>query len=136
MNFFFDIRIPYENKETNPHTEILKLSYGVITKVQIVIPDGHKGLAHLVLKYHESQLYPLSRGEDYHGDGIPVEFEDMFPLYVEPYELKAIGWSESVKYAHSFLVSVNVLRPEELGYKVPDTTIKAMEELIGYKGEL
>ena len=136
MNFFFDISIPKETEQNDPHTEILTLSYGVITKVQVVIPCGHKGLAHLQLLYHESQLYPLSRGEDYHGDDATVEFEDMFPMYVEPYELKAVGWNTSTKFKHAFLVSLNVQRPEELMKPVPAKTIAAMKELIGYVGEV
>lgn len=131
MNFFFDISIPFANKEANPHTEILKLSYGVITKVQIVVPGGHKGLAHLVLKYHESQMYPLSRGENYHGDDISIVFEDMFPLYVAPYELKAVAWNDDDTFPHAFLVGINILRPEELSLEVPRSSIEAMQELIG-----
>lgn len=136
MNFFFDISIPADKKESLPYTEVLKLSYGVITKVQIVIPHGHKGLGHIILKYHESQLYPLSRGEDYHGDGTDITFEDAFPLFVEPYELKAVGWNDDDTYAHAFLVAVNILRPEERSQEVPLSSIEGMKELIGYEGEL
>lgn len=136
MHYFYDIGIEKNTEAGTPYSETLHLSYGVITKVQIVIPDGHKGLAHLQLFYHEAQLYPLSRGENYHGDGIRIEFEDNFPLYVSPYNLKAKGWNTDDTNDHSFLVGINILRPEMQLIPPSLETIKAMEDLIGYEGEL
>jgi hypothetical protein len=136
MHFFFDVSVSANTAAVLPHTERLTLSSGVITKVTIVIPSGHFGLAHLQLTYHSAQLYPLSRGEDYHGDNLRIEFEDYFPITVLPAELKAIAWNDDDTYAHSFLVGFAVLREQELPKPVPDESILAMQELIGYEGEV
>lgn len=136
MNFFYDFEIPAGRAEKDAYTEVLPLSYGVITKVQIIIPPGHAALAHLQLLYHESQLYPLNRGGNYKGNKAVIDFDEYQPILVAPYELKARGWNEDTKNVHSFLCSFTVLLPEEMGREIPSVSIKALEELIGEEVEI
>jgi len=131
MHFFFEISIPKNKTEILPHTEILKLSSGVITHVTIYIPRGHAGLAHLQLLYHEHQLYPLNPGGSYRGNETTIDFAEYQPIIVSPYELKARAWNDDDTYAHSFLVGIAVQRPEEMGQDIPATSLQALQDLIG-----
>ncbi len=136
-NFSYKITMP-KNGTENDLTELrMKLDYGIITHVQIIIPDGQKEVAHVRIKYHEFQVYPLNKGEWYAGDGSNIEFDDMFPIIVEPYELKAEGYNTSTKYDHSIIMILTVQRPEELGYeKIPQFVIRKLYELIGKEFEI
>jgi len=136
MNFFYEFTVPKSTKEDDPAELMMPLSYGIITKVQIVVLQGHAGLAHLKVFYHESQLYPLNRDGNYHGDNANIEFEEYQPILVAPYELKAKGWNTDDRYPHSFLCSFTVLRPEELGMEIPLASIRALEELIDEEVEI
>lgn len=135
MNFFYELSIPTEGEEDNPKDLVMPLSYGIITKVQIIIPPGHMALAHLQIKYHEFQLYPLNKG-DYHGNNVIIEFDEYQPVLVAPFELKAHGWNEDETYEHTFSMVFTVLRPEETGREIPVISIKALEDLIGKEVEV
>ena len=133
MNFFYEVSIPANTSKTAPYSKPLKLTYGVITGLQVVIPSGHAGTAHLLLLLHEFQLYPLSRGEDYHGDDVPITFADRTLLDAAPYELRAIGWNTDTENAHAFMVSVEVLRLDEIGVGAGFITTDDLKELIGHE---
>lgn len=136
MHFFFNVTIPKDTLETDKYRKTLILSYGVITKIRIDIPAGHKGLAHLQLLYHEFQVYPLSRGEDYHGDNMYIECEDDFPIMTDPLKIIAEGWNEDDTYEHSFLVSIVLSKPKTKTEEIPLYAYKSIEELYGYEGEI
>jgi hypothetical protein len=129
--FFYEVSIPKNTEEKTPYEKRLPLSYGVITGMEIVIPTGHAGKAHLQLLFHEFQLYPLSRGENFHGDGVPIPFTDRFFLDSAPYELKARGWNSDDNYPHVFLVGIEILLPEQIGIQTGTTGLDELQEIVG-----
>jgi len=136
MNYNFDFQIPKNTPEADPYTEILKVTKGVVQHVVIIIPNGHVGLAHFQLFYHEAQLYPLNREASYSGNNSKIEFDEYQPLLVAPYELKALGWNSSVNFSHSFQINITILRPDELEKAIPVSSIEAMYDLIGVEQEV
>lgn len=131
MHYFFEVIIPKNTAEAAPYVEMLPLTSGFITAVTVTIPKGHEGTAHLRLFYHEFQVYPLSRGQDYHGSGSEITFADRQDITAEPYELKARGWNTDTVHDHRFLVSIEVLRLTEGGGAVETTTINDLSSMIG-----
>jgi hypothetical protein len=131
VHFFYEVSVPKNTAKTAPYERILPLSYGVITGVDVIIPTGHAGKAHLQILNHEFQLYPLSRNEDYHGDGSEIQFADRFELYSAPYEVKARGWNIDTSYAHVFQVGIEILLPEQLGMQTGTTGLDELQEIIG-----
>jgi hypothetical protein len=131
MHYFFDVSVPKSTTQASPYEEILMLSCGEIRRVEIAVPAGHKGKAHLQLLYHEFQLYPLSRGEDYHGDGSTVIFADQFALDSAPYELKARGWNTDTANDHSFLIGVDVELADSLTISASAKTLSDLQSLVG-----
>lgn len=116
MNYDYSINIPANRPKINPYTQKLKLTYGVITRVIIIIPHGHTGLAHLQLLYHEFQMYPLNPGAAYHGSGVPIGFDERQAIFVTPFEFKARGWNTDDTYDHEFIVNITMMRPEDVGW--------------------
>lgn len=135
MHFFFEVSVPKNTTQAAPHTEILRLSSGVITHVTIYIPRGHVGLAHLQILYHEHQLYPLNPGGSYRGNETTIDFVEYQPITVSPSELKTRCWNLDDTFAHTFLVGIAVQRPEEMGREIPDTSIAALLDLINTTSE-
>lgn len=132
MNFNFKLTIPKETEETELEKLVMDMSYGIITRVTITIPDGQKEVAKLRIMYHEAQMYPLNRGEWYKGDGNTIRFEDRFPFIVEPYDLKAEGYNESTNYEHGFLMNFNIMLPEEIGWtEIPGVEMQRLYDLLG-----
>lgn len=136
VHFFYDVTISKSTTAANPHEEMLLLSYGEIRRVEITIPSGHKGKAHLQLLDHEFQIYPLSRGEDYHGDGCQVIFGDQYLLEGGQYSLKARGWNTDTANDHSFLVGIDVEVPDSLIISASAKTLASLRELVGESVEV
>ena len=136
MHFSYEVRIPKSTSQAAPYEKILLLSAGVITGMQIDICAGHAGTAHLVLLYHEFQLYPLSRGEDYHGDSSNIPWSDRFDMETGPYELKARGWNTDTKSDHRFQVHVAVLREDQLGMSTGTLKLKDLAAIAGTNVEI
>ncbi|MBA7472234.1 hypothetical protein ES707_07556 [subsurface metagenome] len=131
MNFFYEVSIPSGREQILPFEQVLPLSYGIISRMEITIPSGAGGKSHLQLFYHDFQLYPLSRGEDYHGDDSVISFSDTFFMESSPFQLKARGWNTDTHYKHAFLVSIEVLKPEQLPADTTVLGIGDLSELIG-----
>jgi len=118
MFFAWDITIPAGRSETNPLTQVLKLTVGVIVKVEIKFPRGCHGLAKVRLLHHEFQLVPLSRGEWVTGDDEAVSFPEYFEIKTAPYSLKFVGCSPDAGYDHMISVRVSVL-PRQVASMIP-----------------
>ena len=136
-HFAYSLTVSKNTTAATLETLIMTLTYGIITHVEIIIPDGQKACTHLRIKYHEFQLYPLSRGYWYEGDGVVIPFDDMFPLITPPYELKAEGYNTSEDYDHAIYMHFTVQRPEELGYsEIPAFVMQKLYALIGKEYEV
>jgi hypothetical protein len=131
MHFFFEVEVLHGATKANPYTEILPLSYGVITDVLFYLPRGSVGLLGFNLLYHEHQLYPLNTGGWYRGNETTIAFNEYQPITVNPYELKARAYNIDDTIDHSFFVGLAVQRPEEMGREIPATSLAALEDLIG-----
>lgn len=130
MNFVYAFTVPAGTAAGLPYTQRLRLSYGVITHIQIVIPSGHAGKAHLTLHAGGFQLYPLSRGQTYHGDDVDFNFDDRFFLNAAPYELIASGHNTDADYGHEFLILINMLLPDQLGIGPGFSGMREIKDLV------
>ncbi len=136
MNFVYAFTVPAGTLATSPFRQALKLSYGVITHVQIVIPSGHAGKAHLTLFNGGFQLYPMSRGQTYHGDDVDFNFDDRLKLGAVPYELTAVGWNTDADHDHEFLILVNMLLPDQLGMNTGFSGVRDLQSVINQAVEV
>ena len=113
MIYHFTISTPANTSKSNPQLTRLKLSRGVIHQIDIFIPAGHEGLAHLVINRGLHQVWPSNYGEDFNGDDSDISFREHYRLTKAPYLLECYTWNEDTSYAHSFILRVGIL-PEEV----------------------
>ncbi|MBA7568146.1 hypothetical protein ES708_09867 [subsurface metagenome] len=109
MLFQADITIPKTTPRTSPTEVMLPIAHGIITKIMVRPRPGHGALAHLVILHHEHQIAPSTDGMDLHGDAFPIDWEEYYESYHEPYELKLKGWNDDDTYPHTFTVYVAIL---------------------------
>lgn len=114
MFYDFAVTIPHGRTKASPLEQVLKLTHGIIHRVEIEFPAGCRGYASLVLKHEEHQLYPTNPDEAFNGEGYTIPIDDYFPLTTEPYSLKAVGWAPDAIYDHTITVRVGILSEEEL----------------------
>ena len=118
MIFTYDIAIPKNTSAASPKTQILKLSKGVITKVEIKFARGCHGMVKVRLLHQEAHLVPLSRDEWVTGDNEAVSFPEYFELWTTPYQLKFVGCSPGTGYEHMVTVRISVL-PKHVASMIP-----------------
>jgi hypothetical protein len=116
--FAWDISVTAGTAEATPKTQVLKLTSGVLTGVDVKFPSGCHGLVKVRLKHWESPLVPLSRGEWITGDDESVKAPMYFELPKGPYELKFEGASPSASFDHTVTVRVSIL-PRAVASMVP-----------------
>lgn len=109
MFFAWDILVDAGKKEDDPKKQILKLTKGVITRVDIKFPPGCNGMVKVRLFRYESQLIPLSRDEWVTGDSESVPTEAFYELTEVPTQLKFIGCSPGTTNPHTVTLRVQVL---------------------------
>jgi len=120
-----DITVPPNTPKEYPTRIQVKVPAGVIRKVWVLIPYGHKALAHLVIKHGETQIIPWSG--DIHGDGEQLVFDEVYELTTDD-ELTIEGWNEDSKYEHKFIVRLLIL-PKLYAY--PEiASLSVMKKLI------
>lgn len=109
MLFAWDIVVPANRLATAPLIQTLKLSYGIITKLDIKFPAGCHGLVNIRLLHEESPLIPLNKDTWLTGDDETVPCPEYFELTTAPYALKFVGKSPGTTYAHTISVRVTIL---------------------------
>ena len=72
MFWAFDITITAATTVDDPKVQILKLSKGILTSVDVFFPPGCHGMVKVRLFRNESALVPLSSDEWVIGDGETV----------------------------------------------------------------
>jgi len=124
-----DVVIPPRTPREAPIRERVRAPAGVIRKVWVLIPHGHRALAHLVVKHGETQVIPYEG--DVHGDGEQLVFDEVYELRTDD-ELVLEGWNEDEVYEHRFIVRLLIL-PRPLAY--PElamfVTLKRALEVMG-----
>lgn len=109
MQFTYELTIPPNTVKTNPETQVCKLTYGTVKRVFICFPPGPKGLAHIVIKRFESQVWPTNPDGDFAWDNFVFIIEDEFNMESGPFTVKLVGWNEDDTYEHTVTVMFNVL---------------------------
>jgi len=112
MFFAWDITIPADTPETSPEEQTLKLTKGVITRMDVKFPPGCHGLVHVRLLRSEFQLVPLSRGEWVTGDAETVPTEGYYELTETPAQLKFVAFNDDDTYDHAVTVRVSIIKQE------------------------
>jgi len=124
MDYKYAVKTTAGTSEANAKKTPLKLTAGIITKVQLLHPEGCHGLAYASIWEGGHQLYPSNPETAYHGNDVPMEFEDNYELEA-PALLTLKTWNLDDTYDHTVYVRITVLRPKK------DVAQEAMLELLG-----
>lgn len=130
MFFAWDILIDAGTPESEPVTQILKLSSGIIVKVDIKFPDGCHGAVKVMLLRNEQQLIPLNRDSWLTGDAETVTTPEYYELTESPTQLKFLGCAPGTSYDHTVTVRITIL-PKPIASLMPvmDLLARLMQRL-------
>lgn len=111
MLYRYALTVPANTPESNPTTQVVRVTFGVLRHVSVSFPPGAAALTHVAVQYHEYQIIPLSPGTYLGWDDVTLTWPEEIPLLVPPHELKLVGWNEDVSFGHTVVFRFNVLPP-------------------------
>ena len=120
MYYDVSFTIPANTAEATPEELRVKLTHGVIHRVEIGFPAGCAGLAHLQIREGGHQAWPTNPDGSFNTDDYTIPIDDYYELFEEPYTLTLTGWNLDDTYDHTLEVRIGVL-PKEL--LVPDQSL-------------
>lgn len=99
--FRFDV--PKQTSSIAPLRVMFTLWLPVIRSVRVIIPKGHKGLAHLDIAAPGYVILSNIYGDDRTVDSGSLNVR----LFGPPYMFECIGYNEDVFLSHEFVLEVN-----------------------------
>lgn len=110
MAFYdFAVTIPAKQTEAIPYEKELKLTKGVIHRVEVEFPKGCRGYVYLAIDHYKHQLFPSAKDNYFRSDGYTIAFLEHYRLTKAPYVLIARGWAPDASYDHTIPVRIGVL---------------------------
>ena len=118
MFYDFSFTIPANTAEANPLRKDIKLTHGIIHRVEISFPSGCAGLVFLQIVQGLHQVWPTNPEGSFNTDDYTVAFNEYYDMTEEPFTLSLIGWNEDDTYDHTLevrfgILPMIVLKPEE-----------------------
>jgi len=133
MGFAWDITISADTVATAPKSQILKLTYGVIVKIEVKFPRGCHGMVKIRLtRGGLFGVLPRNPDEWVTGDNEAIEFPMYFEIDDEPRELEFTGISPDTVFEHTVTVRISLL-PKAVASMVPFMKVltKVFERILG-----
>jgi len=112
MIYQVEVITPANTPETLPLRTSLRVTKGLVYKFHLYMPHGAMGM-HCIQVFDGSfQLWPTTPGRAFRGDGIIVDFDDIYLKAAEPYEFQVRSWNADTTYEHLVIISVGMVSEE------------------------
>lgn len=118
MFFEYDITYPPNTPKENERVNILRLTRGIVKRVELVFPRGVAALTGVRIFRGPVQIIPLNYPAWIETDGETVRINTNIDLTVNPYELEVRGYNIDDTYPHTIRVRIEMELPEEQ-FKIP-----------------
>lgn len=109
MYYETSITIPAGTLATAPVIAYLKMTQGVIHRVEVGFRPGTDMLVGIRIEREGSQLFPSNPEGDLRDDGRTIVWDDYKPMEAAPYMVKIIGYAPDALYDHTVRVRMGVL---------------------------
>jgi len=108
---YYDVSftIPANTTKAAPQEQDVKLTHGVVHRVEIGFPSGCAGLAHLQIRRGSHQVWPTNPQGSFNTDDYIIPIDDYYELFEEPYILTLVGWNLDDTYDHTLEVRFGIL---------------------------
>lgn len=118
MYYDFSLTIPANTAAAAPTEQQVKLTHGIIHRVEIGFPAGCAGLVHLQIYEGGHQVWPTNKDGSFNTDNYTIPINDFYELFRRPHTLTLSGWNLDDTYGHTLevrfgILPARVLLPEE-----------------------
>jgi len=130
MFFEHDITIPPNTPSEAFFSQTLRLSRGIIKRIDLVFPAGCAGLVGVRLLKQAFQVIPLNYPKWIETDGETVSIQTEIYLTEIPYELEFQGYNLDDTFEHTIRVRV-LMEPSSLPFRQKTPEQESQELLQG-----
>ena len=106
------ISTPITEYETLPKQTVLKVTNGLVYKVEVDFPPGPRGTLKVQIFDGGHQLWPSTPGESFMADGYCISFDDTFLKLVAPFQFDIYTWNTAEDYDHGVTVRIGMVSSE------------------------
>ncbi len=111
----------------------LEVEGDVITYVRLRFPWGPQMLLKIQMFYGEKQIFPYEEGTWFAGDGEVIQWDEYWELPETPCRIIIRAQNDDDTYDHSFALTVNVMKKENLpGQSIGRAIASRIKSLFGY----
>jgi len=119
MSYAWDITVPANTLESSPKTQKLRITFGVLTKVEVKFPSGCHGVVKVRLtRGGIRRVAPLNPDEWVTGDDESVTWHTYIDLEDYPRDLDFTACSPGTLYEHRVTVRLELL-PRRVASMIP-----------------
>jgi len=106
------ISTPIEDYFTIPLQTVLKVTRGLVYKVEVDFPPGPTGLLKVQIYDGGHQVWPSTPGEYFITDGYCISFDDTLLKLIAPFQFDIYTWNEDTKHAHGVTIRIGMVSSE------------------------
>lgn len=112
MIYTANITTPKLNDHTGLLKTVLKVTKGLVFKVQFYFPSGSAGLMGVAVFDGLYQVWPSNVGEFFIGEDHTIDFEDMYIKGAAPYEFQCYTYNDDTENPHFVSVRIGLVSNE------------------------
>ncbi len=132
MLYSFDVTIPAGTAEASAVEVLAEMAPGVITQVEIIVPEGVAGLAFTRALHGAHPLWPANPDASFTGNGFPIRWTEEWSLLEEPVALRLFGWSPNARFPHTITWRFSLREAALLeGDRAPAGLLRRIGEALG-----
>lgn len=112
MLYEYTLTVPANTAEADAVSQDLKLTKGVIHRVEVDFPIGTRGLVHVKIFRGANQVWPDNPDGDIATDGHPRAWDEHYEVSDQPTTFTAKGWSTADTYDYDIRIAIGMLPKE------------------------
>jgi len=112
MIYTANITTPKNKLTTDLKKTVLKVTKGLVYKVEVYFPPGSAGLMGVAVFDGLFQVWPSSVGEFFIGEDHVISFDDLYLKVTEPFEFQCYTYNTDSKNPHFVSVRIGLVSKE------------------------
>ena len=112
MIYLKQITTPANTSASSPKKTVMKISGGLVYRLEIEFPPGPYGLLHCYIKDGNYQVWPSDNSVDFVGDNSKIAFDDLYLKTIPPLTFDIFTYNLDDTYEHTLIIRLGVVSAE------------------------
>jgi hypothetical protein len=133
--FELPLTVPANTAAATPASASIITWGGILHRVIVLNPPGCRGLVKTYLVHEGHQFAPSTRGQTFYGDGVPIEYDEYYPLAPGRSRITMYGYSPGALQPHTVTAWLAILPESDIKPEIVFRDIKeGIERLLRVAG--